>query len=50
MALVRILQVQEIVKADPGETREVDAATARKLVERGQAERVILRSPEIERA
>lgn len=55
MALVRILPGgQEIAKADlgpveAGQTREVDAATARRLTDAGAAERVIDRSSEIER-
>lgn len=51
MTLVRILRKQELVEADPGSTVEVDAATARALIDRGCAERVILRSnTDIERS
>jgi hypothetical protein len=48
---IRVLREQELVKADPGDVREVDAATARALVEQGAAERVIDRSnSDIERS
>lgn len=51
MARVRVLREQELVKAEVGQELDVDAATARALVERGCAERVIVRSnSDIERS
>lgn len=51
MARIRVLREQEIVKAEVGREVDVDAATARALIARGCAERVVDRSnPEIERS
>ena len=50
MTRIRILRRQDVVAADPGSEVEVDAATARDLVSRGDAERVIDRSSPFGRA
>jgi len=50
MTLVRILrETPDVPEARPGETRQLPAGQARKLIDRGDAARVIDRSTDVER-